>query len=218
LDSLAALHEQDARHFRAMFLGLADLGAEMAQIIAQRAKDEAYALASAPTQLPQLVDAYETMLRSLRRTALLVQKFTAPMHAPGHAGPGGNSGRKPGARQDRDSLDRDAPVDLSKLSDAELDRLDNLDRLDRLEGVESEDELAGRTLRAVIASILKAFGVATLPGVDGATGLTAACAAPGASGAVPVAPGHGWTGPAWPEEGAEAHAMRPHGATGCRDP
>jgi hypothetical protein len=204
-DSLAALHEQDARHFRAMFLGLADLGAEMAQVIAQRVKDEAYAPATAPTQLPALVNAYDTMLRSLRRTALLVQKFTAPPPAPRHAGPGSDSARKPGVRRGGDLLDRDAPVDLSKLSDAELDELDRLDRLEGVEGLESGDELAGRPLRAVIAAILRDLGVvAAPPGVEPMTRGPADSA--------------GWTAREQSEDRAEAHALRRNGATGCRDP
>jgi hypothetical protein len=215
-DSLADLHEQDARHFRAMFLGLADLGVEIAQAVAQRVKDEAYAPAAAPTQLPALVDAYDKLMRSLRRTALLVQKFTAPAPAPRHAGPGGDAGRKPGVRRGGDSLDRDAPVDLSKLTDAELDELD---RLDRLEGLEPEDELAGRPLGAVIAEVLRDFGVATLPGVDRYTApMTADGAAPGAQGAARVVPGQGWTARAWRDDGVEGESMRPYGATGCRDP
>lgn len=215
-DSLAELHEQDARHFRAMFLGLADLGAEIVQVVAQRAKDEAYSPAGAPVQLPALADAYDTMLRSLRRTALLVQKLTAPAPASGHAGPRSDAARKPGVRWGGESLDRDAPVDLSKLSDEELDRLDELDRL---EGLESEDALAGRPLGAVIAAILKDFGVATLPGVDRYRHHTPSdSAGQGASGAAPFGPGHAWTGQPWPEAGAGAESVRPNGATGCRDP
>jgi hypothetical protein len=206
-DSLADLHEQDARHFRALFLGLADLGAEMVQIIAERAKDEAYAPATAPTRLPELADAYDTMLRSLRRTALLVQKFTAPAPAPRHAGPGSDSARKPGVRRGGDSLDRDAPLDLSKLSDAELDRLDELDRL---EGVESVEDVAGRPLGAVIAAVLKDFGVDALPRVERyAPGPEAESAAPC---------GRAWTGQAQAEDGAEADSLHWTGAKGCRDP
>jgi hypothetical protein len=204
LDSLADLHEQDARHFRAMFLGLADLGAEMAQVVAQKAKDEAYAPPAAATQLPELVDAYDTLMRSLRRTALLVQKLTAPAPALGHAGQGSDAARKPAVRQGGDS-----PVDLSKLSDAELDRLDELDRLEGLERLDSEDELAGRPLRDVIAAVLEDFGVATRPGVEGTMPrTTVACAAPVCA----------ETGLVRPEESAEAESMRRNGATGCRDP
>jgi hypothetical protein len=210
LDSLADLHAQDARHFRAMFLGLADLGVEIAQVVAQRVKDEAYAPASAPTQLPALVDAYDTMLRALRRTALLVQKLTSPAPVPGHARPGGRRGG--------DLVDRDAPVDFSKLSDAELDRLDELDRL---EGLEPEDELAGRPLRAVVAAILKDFGVAT-PGWDGAMcGLAAENAAPTGDAARPAGPvmkPHGAAGTGSAAGGGEPGAIRLNGATGCRDP
>jgi hypothetical protein len=206
-ESLADLHEQDARHFRALFLGLADLGAEIVQAVAQRLKDEAYAPAGAPTQLPELADAYDTMLRSLRRTALLVQKFTAPAPAPRHAGPGSDSARKPGVRRAGDSLDRDAPLDLSKLSDAELDRLD---QLDRLEGVESVEDVAGRPLGAVIAAVLKDFGVDALPRVERyAPRPEAESAPPGSRARMERAQA---------DDGAEAESLHLNGASGCRDP
>jgi hypothetical protein len=207
LENLADLHEQDARHFRAMFLGLADLGAEIVQVVAQRAKDEAHVPPGAPTQLPELVEAYDTMLRSLRRTALLVQKLTAPAPAAGHAGPGSDAARKPAARRAGDSLDRDAPLDLSKLSDEDLDRLD---QLDRLEGLETVEDIAGRPLGAVIAAVLREFGVGALSDMDRYT------RRPEAESAVPG--GRAWTGRAQADDGAEAESLRGHGATGCRDP
>jgi hypothetical protein len=97
-----------------MFLGLANLGVEIVQVVAQRMKHEASAPADAPTELHALVDAYDTTPRSLRRTELLVHKFAAPLLTPCHAGPRSEAARKPAVRRDVDSLDSDTSVDLSK--------------------------------------------------------------------------------------------------------
>jgi hypothetical protein len=98
-------------------------------------------------------------------------------------------------------------LDLSKLSDAELDRLD---QLDRLEGLDSVEDMAGRPLGAVIAAVLKEFGVDALSDMDRYTrGPAAESAAPG---------GRAWTGRAQADDGAEADSLHGNGATGCRDP
>jgi hypothetical protein len=102
LDSFADLPEQNAWAFRAMFLGLANLGVEFVQVVAQRMKHEASAPADAPTELHALVDAYDTTPRSLRRTELLVHKFAAPVLTPCHAGPRSEAARKPAVRRDVD--------------------------------------------------------------------------------------------------------------------
>jgi hypothetical protein len=91
--------------------------------------------------------------------------------------------------------------------------------MDRLEGVESDDELAQRPLAVIIATILNDFGVTGLNDANGATQLIPAdiaalyhCATglvASRLAGVPAIP---------PVDGGEADAIRPRGATGCRDP
>jgi hypothetical protein len=197
--SLAELHAQNARELCAMFMGLAKLGAEMVALVAERARDEAYAPAGAPTQLPELVAAHDVMMRSLRRTGLMIQKLTKPAPAPREPGRSGDSGRARSGRRDEESLE-----DLERLSDAELEAL---------ESIEAEEELANRPLGETIGEILKTVGVVPQASVDRFLHLTPVeIAAHFRSRAEHAASG----GRA--DDGAGVDAMRGNGATGCRDP
>jgi hypothetical protein len=200
-ESLAELHGQNARHLCSMFMGLAELGAEMVQIIAQRARDEAYAPVSAPTKLPELAAAYDMMMRSLRRTGLMIQRLTKPAPEKNPAGPGSDAGRTRAARRDPD-----APESLERLSDAELEAL---------EALEPAYDVEGRSLGDIIGMILQGFGVPALDDVDRYTHLTPKEIGELYAGG--AAPGHNATGDR-ADGRAGADAMRPIGATGCRDP
>jgi hypothetical protein len=140
---------------------------------------------------------------------LLIQKLTEPVPAP--------------TAQSRDATrharDRDAPEDLSQLSDAELDRMERMDRMEGLEALESDDELAQRPLATIIATILRDFGVTGLHDGHGAPHLTPADIAALYDYAADLAAARQTGVPAnRPVEVGEADAMRRRGATGCRDP
>jgi hypothetical protein len=211
-DSLAALHAQDAAQLRVLFLELANLGAGIVRVIARAVDDHADTPAAAPSQLPALAAAHDQTMRSLRRTALLIQKLTEPVPAP--------------TAQSRDATrharDRDAPEDLSQLSDAELDRMERMERMDQMEGLEaleSDDELAQRPLAAIIATILRDFGVTGPHDGHGAPHLAPADITALYDYAADLAAARQTGVPAnRPVEVGEADAMRRRGATGCRDP
>jgi hypothetical protein len=143
-------------------------------------------------------------MRTLRRTALLVQKLaTPPAPARTPPAPRPDSARKPARAAD-------APVDLANMSDEELDEaIEREERMERLEGLErpeDEDVFAGMSPEEVVRAILYGPEGAAWRGEDqGAAkaGLTAARAG------VPLHP---------PGSGAEGDATRPNGAKGCRDP
>jgi hypothetical protein len=209
-ENLAALHAQDAAHLRALFLELADLGAGIVRVIAQAVNDQAYAPALNPSHLQALAAAHDQTMRSLRRTALLIQKLTAPAPAKDTTAQSRDAARAPSVRPSSEKLD------LSKLSDAELDRLDALEGMERLE---SCDELAQRPLVEIIATILSDFGVTGLNDGDGAPQLAPADIAALYEYATGLAvsrqaPSQGGL----PASGAAADAMHRNGATGCRDP
>jgi len=208
--SLAELHAQNARELSTMFMGLARLGAEMVQIITERAREESYASPGKPTQLPEMVTAHDVMMRSLRRTGLMIQKLTRPAPAPREAGRSGDAAPRPAGRRAGESLEAlEALEDVERLSDGELEALERLD---------AERDMAGRPLSETISTILKTVGVARFDGVESHLHLTpleiAELVATRAGWSLPRRAGRGDRR----DDGAGADGMRGNGATGCRDP
>jgi hypothetical protein len=174
----------------------------MVQMVVQRAREEAAAPVTQPTQLPELAGAYDTLMRTLRRTTLLVQKLaTPPAPARTPPAPRPDSARKPARAAD-------APVDLANMSDEELDEaIEREERMERLEGLErpeDEDVFAGMSPEEVVRAILY--------GPEGAAWRGETTAKPGLTPARAGRPLHP------PGSGAEGDATRPNGSKGCRDP
>jgi len=212
LESRAALREQDAGRSRVMFLRMADLGAEMAEIIVQRAREEAATPVTTPTKLPELATAYDRVTRSLRRTALIIERYTAPPPAARTpTAPRPDSARRP--MPDEEELSDEY---VANMSNEELEeRLEALDRLEGLEGVEDDDaEFAGMTHEEIVLAILKDPDGSGRSAAERAAGTMRAN--PGitpARAGLPVPPRQGWSA-----EAARGESMRPNGAKGCRDP
>ena len=214
LESRAALREQDERRLRLTFLRMTDLGVEMVHLVVAQAREEALAPAPAPTptKLPELVISYDRLMRSLRRTALLILKFTAPEPARAPAEPRHDSARKPAAEDPSDA-------EITQMSGAEpAERLDRLERVeDEDEGYE-DDEFAGMSHEEIARAYHRSREAAAQPSVDHITrGIPADSGAP-ARPAAPMAPLYARFGTDRPMDAAGAGAMRRNGATGCRDP
>jgi hypothetical protein len=212
LESRAALREQDERQLRLTFKRLADIGVEMVHLVAERAREEALAPAATPAKLPELVISYDRLMRSLRRTALLILKFTAPEPVHTQAAPRPDSARKPAAE------------DLPDTETAQMAGAEPAERLERLERVEDEEEdeddaFAGMSDEEIARAYRGSRKAATAqPGVDHTTpGIPAEAGAPARS-AAPVALLYARFGADQSEDTARGGAMRRNGATGCRDP
>jgi hypothetical protein len=212
LESRAALREQDEQRLRLAFLRLTDVGIEMVHLVAERAREEALAPAATPAKLPELVISYDRLMRSLRRTALLILKFTAPepVHTP--AAPRPDSARKPPAADLPDT-------ETAQMSDAEpAERLDRLERLeDEDEGYE-DDEFAGMSHEEIARAYRSSRAAAAQPGVDNTARPMAAETGAQPRPAVPAAPLHAGFAPRQPEDAAGRGVPRWNGAAGCRDP
>ena len=214
LESRAALREQDERRLRLAFLRMTDLGVEMVHLVVARAREEALAPVPAPTptKLPELVISYDRLMRSLRRTALLILKFTAqePAHAP--AAPRPDSACEPAAEDPPD-------VPVTQTSGAEpAERLDRLERVeDEDEGYE-DDEFAGMSHEEIARAYHRSRAAAAQPGVDHIARPTAAETAAQPRPAAPMTPRHAPFAARQPEDAAGRGVPRWNGAAGCRDP
>jgi hypothetical protein len=151
-ETLADLHAQDALHFRAMFIGLADLGADLARLVVAQAKDEADAFVAVkpPTDF---TGRYARVMGALRQTVMLVQKLTEPAPAAKAVRPGPDRvvARKLIIRRVEDAIHRDAPEDAAERLHGEL--------LERLEGAAFDDDLSQRPLAEIIKEICDDFGI-----------------------------------------------------------
>jgi len=209
LESRAVLREQDEQRLRLTFLRMTDLGVEMVHLVAERARAGALAPVPTPTKLPELAGAYDRLMRSLRRTALLILKFTAPEPARAPAAPRPDSARKPTHGRTAYASDEEA---LANMSNGELD--EEIERLERLEGVErpedEEDEFAGMSHEEAVLAVLYGPEGAAWRGEAPAGGTPATAGVTPARAGAPLAGG--------PAGGAERGTMRPSGAKGCRDP
>ena len=154
LESRAALREQDAGRGRVMFWRVADRGAEMVEMVVQRAREEAATPVTTPTRLPELATAYDRLARSLRRTVLMIERLTAPP-PPARTPPGPRPGS---ASRPAPAMEELSDEDVANMSDEEIEeRLEALDRLEGLEGVEHDDdaEFAGMSHEEIVLAILR---------------------------------------------------------------
>ena len=152
-ESLAALHERSARHFHALLTGLAEMGAELAGLYADQAKDQAYSGKPGAGPSPECAEAYNGVTRSIRQSVMLAQKLTAPTPAPkaDDAAQRRVSLRKQIIRRVEDSLYRDTPKDKAESLHAEL--------LERLEAPEFDDELGQRPVADIVNEIRADLGI-----------------------------------------------------------
>jgi hypothetical protein len=140
-ESLATLHEQDARELRVLLLGLAKEGGEMATLYVNQAKDQAYDAKPGAGPAPSCADSYCDVARSVRQTVMLVQKLTAP--APlAKVEPDRVAIRKQIIRRVEDNIERDAP-------EGEQERL-HAEFLERLEAPEFDEELGTRPVQEIV--------------------------------------------------------------------
>jgi CheY-specific phosphatase CheX len=146
-ESLAALHEQDARELRVLLLGLARQGGEMATLYVEKAKDQAYDGKPGAGSSPACADSYCDVARSIRQTVMLVQKLTAPAPAAKlvRAEPDKVAIRKQIIRRVEDSIYKDAPEGAAERLHAEM--------LERMEGAEFEEELGTRPVQEIVNEI-----------------------------------------------------------------
>jgi hypothetical protein len=152
-ESLAALHEQSARHLHAMLLGLAEMGVELAALYVQQAKDQIYAGSPGAGPSPECAAAYNGVTRSVRQSAMLAQKLLEPAPARKADDEAARkiSQRKTIIRRIEDSLYRDAPEDQADTLHAEL--------LERLEDPEFDDELGHRPTDEIVNEIRADLGI-----------------------------------------------------------
>jgi hypothetical protein len=152
-ESLAALHEQDARELRLLLLSLAKEGGEMATLYVEQAKDQAYDAKPGAGPSPACADCYCDVARSIRQTVMLVQKLTAPAPVAqvARAEPNRVAVRKQIIRVVEDNIYRDAP-------EGEGERLQT-EFLERLETPEFEEELGTRPVQEIVNEIRADLGI-----------------------------------------------------------
>jgi hypothetical protein len=152
-ESLAALHEQDARALRLLLLEMAQWGSVMAGLYAKQAQDQAESGEPGAGPSPACAAAYSSVTRSVRRTVLLIQKLTAPAPAAKAADPEPDkvSVRKQIIRQVEDAIHRNAPEGEEPALYAEF--------LERLEGAEFDDQIPQRPTLDIVNEICADLGV-----------------------------------------------------------
>ncbi len=152
-ESLAVLHEQDARHLRALLIDMAEQGAVLAKLYVQQAQDQAYGAAPGQGPSPECAAAYNSVSRSVRRSVLLIQKLTEPAPAPkaDRAAAEKVAARKQVIRQVEDAIYRDAPEEEAAELHAEF--------LERLEQPEFDDELGQRPETDIVNDIRADLGI-----------------------------------------------------------
>jgi putative component of toxin-antitoxin plasmid stabilization module len=152
-ESLAALHEQDARALRVMLLELAEEGAAMARLYVEKAKDQAYDGKPGTGPSPDCAESYCDVARSIRQTVMLVQKLTAPAPAPQAVRPAQDPAeiRKQIIRRVEDAIHKDAPAEGAERLRAEF--------LERMETPEFGDAMSQRPVQEIVNEIRADLGI-----------------------------------------------------------
>jgi hypothetical protein len=151
--SLATLHEQDARDLRALLIEMAQQGAELAALYVQQAKDQAYSGKPGAGPSPECATAYKEVSRSVRQSAMLALKITAPAPAPkaDESAPRRAAVRRQVIRGVEDAIHRDAPADQVESLRAEF--------LERLETPEFGDDFDQRPAVDIVNDIRADLGI-----------------------------------------------------------
>jgi hypothetical protein len=155
---------EDALYYRRVLRHLVEIGDEFAELVREEARQlvrcQAEAAkrysdpqtAPAPSLPPDLVDAYERITRSMRRTIMLAEKLAQPTKAT--SSQHRIAARKRIIRDVEDAIHNNAPPGEEEKLHAEF--------LERLDSPDLEDEIANRTVPDIVQDICRDLGVAGL--------------------------------------------------------
>jgi hypothetical protein len=139
---------EDTKYCRRILGNLLDIGNEMAEILARQIRSQT----DNPEAAQATVTAYATLAQSVRRTVMLHEKLDHPSK---------NTARRIAARKRiirdvEDAIERNAPEGEQEKLHAEF-----LERLDR---PDLDDEIADRSIAAIVADITRDLGLSGLHG------------------------------------------------------
>jgi hypothetical protein len=158
---------EDIADFKRVLSHFIEIGDEFAEMLRQEARQAIQAQAEAAKRHPDpqivtpqvvprdIIEAYERITRSVRRSMVLYQKLSEPIKTP----PAHDrvAARKKVIRDVEDAIQRKATGARAEILRAEL--------VERLERPEFDDELANRSIGEIVNEMCRDFGIAGLDAI-----------------------------------------------------